>query len=321
VFLTLNFYKLRQESFMYSLVLILCSLVVVGVYADADQTNIIYGQDNRRDIKELDSVEIKKLGKSIAGRVLNFSFQVSTIDNKISFNNVPTLSSSNSMKVCSGQRFAEQKTAADCTGFLVGEDLLVTAGHCMMGMGQRVSNRVTRQCRSFSWMFDYTSESDLNNVSLDSVYGCESVIAGEFSATKDYALIKLERKVKNRTPLKLSQSKASLGQKIFVMGHPSGLPLKYADGARVFETENDYFSTNLDTFGGNSGSPVFNADTLEVEGILVRGDTDYVMDFESNGERCMKVNICDQERENCLEDDPNILGEHVNYIDIINSNL
>ena len=105
------------------------------------------------------------------------------------------------------------------------------------------------------------------------------------------------------------------------MGHPSGLPLKYADGARVFETENDYFSTNLDTFGGNSGSPVFNADTLEVEGILVRGDTDYVMDFESNGERCMKVNICDQERENCLEDDPNILGEHVNYIDIINSNL
>ena len=39
-----------------------------------------------------------------------------------------------------------------------------------------------------------------------------------------------------------------------------------------------YFSSNLDTFGGNSGSAVFNADTGEVEGILVRGEADYVND-------------------------------------------
>ena len=38
-------------------------------------------------------------------------------------------------------------------------------------------------------------------------------------------------------------------------------------------------SLHLDTYGGNSGSPVFNAATHEVEGILVRGETD----FTSNG--------------------------------------
>jgi len=32
---------------------------------------------------------------------------------------------------------------------------------------------------------------------------------------------------------------------------------------------------NLDTYGGNSGSPVFNSESI-VEGMLVRGETDFV---------------------------------------------
>ena len=38
-----------------------------------------------------------------------------------------------------------------------------------------------------------------------------------------------------------------------------------------------HFVANLDAYGGNSGSPVFNSDTHEVEGVLVRGDTDFVL--------------------------------------------
>jgi hypothetical protein len=41
-------------------------------------------------------------------------------------------------------------------------------------------------------------------------------------------------------------------------------------------TKAAFFTANLDTYGGNSGSPVFNADSHEVEGVLVRGDTDFV---------------------------------------------
>jgi len=37
-----------------------------------------------------------------------------------------------------------------------------------------------------------------------------------------------------------------------------------------------FFKTDLDTFGGNSGSAVFNARTNLIEGILVRGDVDFV---------------------------------------------
>jgi hypothetical protein len=49
----------------------------------------------------------------------------------------------------------------------------------------------------------------------------------------------------------------------------------------------DYFGANLDAFGGNSGSPVFNENTGEVEGILVRGYQDYGW----NGS-CYVSNVC-----------------------------
>ncbi|WP_420540401.1 S46 family peptidase (plasmid) [Paenibacillus polymyxa] len=52
-------------------------------------------------------------------------------------------------------------------------------------------------------------------------------------------------------------------------------PIKsgFAVGAAVRDNPpNAFFVANLDTYGGNSGSPVFNSDTHEVEGILVRGE-------------------------------------------------
>ena len=62
-----------------------------------------------------------------------------------------------------------------------------------------------------------------------------------------------------------------------VIGHPVGLPAKVAGGAIVRDnTPNPFFVANLDTYGGNSGSPVFNSRTHRVEGILVRGERDFV---------------------------------------------
>ena len=105
-----------------------------------------------------------------------------------------------------------------------------------------------------------------------------------------------------------------------MLGHPSGLPMKYTGGAKAFEIEDNYFTTNLDSFGGNSGSPVFNAKTLEVEGILVRGDVDYTPD-EFEGESCRRVNTCDEDRSNCKKDLPQIEGEHVSHISKVTAHL
>lgn len=63
---------------------------------------------------------------------------------------------------------------------------------------------------------------------------------------------------------------------IYMLGHPSGLPLKVALNATIEDNSNPlYYYTSLDSFQGNSGSPVFNFYTNKVIGVLVAGEIDY----------------------------------------------
>ncbi|WP_208684768.1 serine protease [Flavobacterium sp. SLB02] len=63
---------------------------------------------------------------------------------------------------------------------------------------------------------------------------------------------------------------------IYMIGHPSGIPTKVALNAGIEEDSHPfYFYTSLDSFQGNSGSPVFNLHTNNVIGILTAGETDY----------------------------------------------
>jgi V8-like Glu-specific endopeptidase len=47
----------------------------------------------------------------------------------------------------------------------------------------------------------------------------------------------------------------------------------------------NYFTANLDTYAGNSGSPVFNKNTGKVEGIIIQGAEDFFYNEENN---CIK---------------------------------
>lgn len=296
--------------------LLLSALLSVSLFAS---TQIIYGEDGRVEIQDVDSLMVQNLGKSVAARVSHWSLEIK--DDNFSYSDASLLSDMWAAGVCKDEKFANQPTVADCTGFLVGEDLLVTAGHCALDSEGTVNNEETFECSSSSWVFDYkikNGSTELNNLNVKNLYNCKEVVFGKLTDDEDYALIKLDRPVSDRAPLKMrSSGKLSLNEEIFVIGHPSGLPMKYAGDAQVRENENKfYFSTNLDTFGGNSGSPIFNLNTLEVEGILVRGRTDYV-DSEFDGEYCARVNVCDQDGTNCLEQDEDIDGEHVNRVDEI----
>lgn len=280
--------------------------------------SIIYGEDNRIDVNKLKDLRIAKMSKSIAARVPHSSIRDIDGENFSIFNMI--ISDEWGPNVCSDQKFADQPSMSDCTGFLVGKDLMVTAGHCVMQEGREITNGTTPECSENSWVFDYSYDKNgklpykLNSVPKSKVYGCKKIIKAITKNGFDYALIRLDRATKKRAALKINlKSSAMKNDKIFVMGHPSGLPLKHAGGAKVFSVHRSYFSTNLDTFGGNSGSPVFNADTFEVEGILVRGDIDYVH-REQGDIACQEVNTCDQNRKNCKEDAEEIDGEHVSHI-------
>jgi V8-like Glu-specific endopeptidase len=112
------------------------------------------------------------------------------------------------------------------------------------------------------------------------IYSGQSVIAfspSDEQGGDDWALVRLDRRVPNHRVARLRRTgKVAQGQRLHVIGFPNGLPLKFAGNAQV--RDNDpaaYFVADLDGFNGNSGSPVFNSDTHEVEGLFVRNGPDF----------------------------------------------
>lgn len=236
---------------------------------------VIYGSDDRRDIFEETNSMYLELANSTAAMIENGKVRATESGFVVGGTTLAQRG------ICADARFADQATTADCSGFLVGDDLLVTAGHC-------ITNEY--DCLNRKWVFNYNHQTpDVTSeitVEADDVYSCEQIIDRQLDqvSKNDFALIKLDRKVVGRNPLKFrTEGKIEEGDKIVVIGHPTGLPTKIADNAWVRDNSNPvYFVANLDTFGGNSGSAVFNATTGLVEGILVRGEQDYVYDWFKN---------------------------------------
>ncbi len=294
--------------------------------ADIEINHIIYGKDNRSEIINSNKT-IQKLGKSVAARIPQWQYSVDEISplmsilkfrksRVISFDYALTLSDPYGANICKDEKFSDQPTISDCSGFLIDDQYLATAGHCVIDGGELKKGN-SYHCEDNTWLFDYNTKSN-GNTNLDSVpvknnYRCVQVVYAILEDDKDFAIIKLDRKVEGRDPLQFRTSGKIADQaEVFVIGHPSGLPKKYSGEAVVKEnTSQDYFSTNLDTFGGNSGSPVFNAKTNEVEGILVRGKVDYVYDSEAE---CNRPNKCSSNRDNCVEVDDSIDGEQASRV-------
>lgn len=253
--------------------------LVGNLYASS---KIVYGQDNRRETFELGQ-NYQTLFKSTAG-MIDTTELVPFGENVI----LPPNTLKDNLRVCETESYAKQLSAVSCSGFLVGPDLLVTAGHCIS---------TQQECDQRSWVFDYAVKSDTQRadvmISKNSVYKCKRVVDANHQPhivnAPDFSLIQLERVVEDRMPLNYNvTTPIALGESIYVVGHPSGLPTKFADGANVHANSHPmHFQTNLDTFGGNSGSSVFNAMTDEVEGILVKGGVDYLYDGQNN---CRIVN-------------------------------
>jgi V8-like Glu-specific endopeptidase len=251
---------------------------------------VIYGEDNRIEARNHPNAQLRDMAKSVAGRVSEYGLY--DIGDEFGFSK-RTLR--DRMNVCSEERFANQYSVSDCTGFLVGKDILVTAGHCMQS---------EYDCSAYKWVFDYEDTSESFN--KNNVYGCKEIVdqAAKYNIlgyANDFAVVKLDREVKGRTPLKFrTKGKIKKSSKIAVIGHPSGLPVKIADDARVKNTFGLTFKADLDTYGGNSGSPVINLKSMEVEGILIQGKEDYVLADHSycmisnkakgKGEKVFKIN-------------------------------
>ncbi len=298
--------------------LVLSALISVPALAGVD---VIYGTDDRKDVYETTSALHLKLAKSTAGMIKKSMFIKGA--NATSFDLKEFKSLERAGNVCTSEKFSQQPLAAMCSGFLVGPDTLITAGHCY-----NTFDLPENVCKDFAWVFDFNMKSanhnPTKNFSINNIYNCKQVVAIQRDAFYDFAVIKLDRKVVGREPLKFRTSgKISVNDPMVVIGHPTGLPLKIAGNGKVTNNnEMTRFSTNLDTFHGNSGSAVFNSTTGQVEGILIMGKNDYIPSNPSNPRSCKVNNICDNNGNNCkagFEPGPIQYGEVVLRIEKINT--
>ncbi len=176
--------------------------------------------------------------------------------------------------LCEDEKFLNQSLFRnDCSGVLVGKDLLLTPGHCL----------TEHYCKNdlFYWVFDYRMESKdevITHIRGKKFFQCKEVLKIVYSKKSgvSYALIRLKKKVLDREPVKLSSNPTVAGMDLVTSGFPFGLPIKLNTDVKSYDENNKAFIVNSDISGQNKGTGVFNSNTGELEGMLIFGTKNYI---------------------------------------------
>jgi hypothetical protein len=178
--------------------------------------------------------------------------------------------------LCPDEAFSSQPSAAFCSGILVDDDLIATAGHCL----GTDTESATRRCRDLRIVFGYSlpGVDGLAQLDASQVFGCRRLVTRE----QDIAIIQLDRAaLAPLRPTSIAKSFAGVDDRLIVASYAAGLPLKIELAARVTAVAPDQASLTIamDTFAGSSGGGIYNAGS-ELVGLVAGGAPDWVNDGE-----------------------------------------
>jgi len=268
--------------------------------------SVIYGQDDRREYFEATEQQ-RQWANSTVAIFDSSNFKLDLYSDRWllpAYTLQDLIFESYRLKACVDEPYIRQTSASICSGVLIAPDLILTAGHCFSE---------PTFCKQHKIVFGYAnySSNDLpgpNSIDDHQVYHCQKVIKAQTDKNiGDFAIVQLDRIVPDHKPLPINLAGGVNEQTpLVLLGHPSGLPLKIAAGATVLQTQKkphsgepaifwkNFYKANTDSYGGNSGSPVINALTGEIEGILVSGQQDYDYLIENDQVTCVKSYHCAQ---------------------------
>lgn len=212
-----------------------------GIKRSRDKT--IYGEDDRRNFYEIPTPEAIRMARAVASISLR----------------------------------SEQAVHARgfCTAFLIAKSTALTAGHCI-----NVNDAPTKVLR----FNDHIIAAGDVPAALD-IYEIERVDA--WDRPHDLAVLTLRPNAAGKIAgdvhpvVVLAKASAAKRQRIYMIGHPGYEYKKFAPNCQVVREK--YFDRDrgkhilgidCDAFGGNSGSPIFDAQSNRVIGMLWGGQQD-----------------------------------------------
>jgi V8-like Glu-specific endopeptidase len=229
----------------------------------------IYGEDDRVSYYEIADEKIKELADSSVALIPKHNIE-RLADGRFKLK-AKTLKEM--LGMCEDSLFSLETLTANCSAALVKDDIILSAGHCVTKNGAHDMG-----LNDYYAVFNYRKESAEQTeffLNPNDVYELREFVYHQFVGAygEDVTLIRLDRKA-DRKPLKIAKTKQTpVGTPLFILGYPLGVSLKLAMGSSILSYNHNElaFRHQLDAFSVNSGSPVFNLETLEIIGVHVRG--------------------------------------------------
>ncbi|MBM3383275.1 MAG: trypsin-like peptidase domain-containing protein [Betaproteobacteria bacterium] len=266
--------KFLSACFMIALGL----FFVVGCSRNQSDLLTIYARDDRATLATAEP-NLAAFAGSVA--LLTHSFRMKTVGE--SFFKIPAPKLGDFFGLCQEEPFFEERVVGDCTGFLVSETQLVTAGHCISSHAE---------CEQRKFVFNHhTAGQEL--FATQDVYSCRRIISSLPKSKGDLVVVELDRPKTNPSGSRLfnvASVASTQHTELVTLGYPSGISLKSAPLEGRRHSRDTYsFRGRADVSGGSSGSPLFSPETGTLEGVVLGGENDFVWDASAS---CSRSKVC-----------------------------